>query len=190
MNPSDPDSFVSCTTYAPWPQSGFSINMTLDENHNPLSDGTLVIRGYIPAVQGCIPGETDPEEYHAEYYDLANDSILLTGNIAQFGYDDVLHYDDKGKPYYNDSLEFIFDVTGGVLHDTYSYFPGQIGVAMYWTGFDDSFDPEGNPFVNDFSTETSVSDAFLIPIPEPTSMFLLLTSMGSLLLISMLRRFR
>jgi hypothetical protein len=189
-DPSDPDLINKVEeplVYAPWPTNGFAINLTLDSDNNPTGGG-LTILGYIPQLQDP---NYDPYADDSIYYELANTSELLSGDIVSFGYQMVKTQTTSGGDIYLNTMEFVFNSTDGFLKDR--FYPGQIGVSLSWN----SFTPGSYiDFAGSFNSDTednqqpALADVFVVPVPEPSSVILLLTATGCVLLLSKLRGVR
>ncbi len=135
---------------------GFNLDVTVDAG-GVASSGTLTITGTIAALG-------------------ANSGTLLTGTIADFGFSATPGFD---------TLDFVFDVTGGDLGA--AYFTDQIGTWVHDTGFLGTF---GSDFNNDFfgmGFGMGTSDAF--HLPEPSSAVLLLLGLTGGFLMLAKRRF-
>jgi len=127
----------------------FSLSATIDASGNA-SSGTLSISGTIAEIG--VAG------------------TLLTGNLLQFGFPET-----PGA----ETLDFVFEVTGGSL--TPGYCPSPVGVWLHDTGFGGTF---ASSFDNDISGGWGVgegtSDTFVV-VPEPSSAVLLLGITSGLL---------
>lgn len=184
-DPNQPATLIEPLVYPPWPVNGFAINMTLDANNQP-TGGTLEIRGYIPDLQGALPPGGDEV-----IYPIINESILLQGTVAQFGYNVFETYTQDNRWMAINTMELIFNSTGGFLQER--FFPGQIGINLSWNSFTaESTINLGANFNSDTeeSMQSVLSDLFVVPIPEPCSGTLLFTSLGSVILVYALRRLR
>jgi hypothetical protein len=141
----------SIVQVAPGVPASFSISLIVNPATGAAISGTLNITGKI-----------DP---------IATSGVLLTGDIADWGYLD---------PPGGDLFEFEFDLTGG---DLLAYFPGaKAGVILdaVGSGFNGTFEGE---FSNAGSGQ---ADAFAEAVPEPSTLCLLI--LGSLAFLVWRRR--
>ncbi|MBW1800886.1 MAG: hypothetical protein JRJ85_09155 [Deltaproteobacteria bacterium] len=134
----------------------FSITALYDNVSKTFTSGTLMIQGWVyPHLDNGWP--TWPDQ-------IAYDGVLLTGNLTKFGYNPST---SNGSP-----LEFLFDVTGGLLSEF--YLAGQpAGVLLSGYSIDSgTFDGD---FTTDFHAVNGLSDTAPASIPIPASFFLMIS---------------
>jgi hypothetical protein len=141
-----------------WPIA-FNISGTSTPDYPTINGGTYSLSASISQtglplsgslnVTGTIPG-------------LATSGTLLTGTLAQFGF----------APGGGDIFEFVYNVTGGALAP---YYHGTTGVILTATGSGFT-----GSFASSFATDASqaASDNFFMPVPEPSSVWLLMALAG------------
>jgi hypothetical protein len=112
------------------------------------SGGSFVIRGAIPSLGFNAPSTT-----------------LLTGTIADFGFEPGVA---------GSSFEFLFDVTGGVLNNTFN--ASQVGLILNDTGFKGSFDQSFDNLIGGAAGTGSGFAELGVPIPAPGAAGLLLAA--------------
>jgi hypothetical protein len=153
------------TTYnfdTPESSRSFSLTALLDPLTGSPTGGSLSISGSIT--------------------DLSVGGDLLTGTLDQFGF-----LDEGG-----DFFEFVYNVTGGALASQFGGAgSGKVGLIMYASnsGFTGSLTADF-AVTGEGDLLNSTVDAFICPVPEPSSMVLLLLLTASGLVTIALRRSR
>jgi len=119
---------------------------------------------------------------------------LLTATLDQIGFFSALDAAQMGDDWDNgffDSFDFVYNVTGGLLAPQYGGAgSGKVGLMMIASnsGFTGSFATDDFAAAN-LATGSTV-DAVFYPVPEPSSMALLLLFMATGLVMTAFRRSR
>jgi hypothetical protein len=157
--------------------SGFSA--TLDGNNLDTSDGVYSIDATIDETGALLSGTVSIEgTYAASGF---NSGTLLTGDLTDLGFP---------LPGNGDTLEFLFDVTGG---DAAGLYGPEGGIILSFSGFGDSFASDFDNLMMGFpGTGNGVSNNFLVipngSIPIPGAVWLLAS--GFMGLAGLRRKFR
>ena len=139
-----------------WPIS-FNISGTSTPDYPSIDGGQYMLEAQVSPSGALITGSLDVT---GTIPDLASSGTLLTGQLAQFGF----------QPEGGNIFEFIFDVTGG---DLAPYYHGETSVILDATGSGFT----GN-FANNFTAMPYLSIADNSAVPEPPTSILLLSALA------------
>jgi hypothetical protein len=150
------DATTGILTADGWPIS-FNLSSSLTPDYPTILGGQYKLSAHIGPDGSMIGGSLDVT---GTIPNLANSGTLLTGQLAQFG------FQSEG----GDIFEFIFNVTGG---DLAPYYNGSTNVILGATcsGFNGSF-------ANNFAAMPYLSIADNTIVPEPSTTILLLSALA------------